>query len=132
MSSDDTAPDPHRVLKLAKQTLSSAERRKKYNRISYMGPEFWYPSQMGFLSRTQGDQHQRILTGGNQSGKTRPPAALSLLGTSPGATRRSGMGCDSMARLLQCALAKAQRWSGKSSKAFFAVLLGLKRSLGQV
>jgi Terminase large subunit, T4likevirus-type, N-terminal len=66
----DETPDPHRILKLAKQTLSSAERRKKYNRISFLSPEFWYPSQMAFLSRTQGDQHQRILTGGNQSGKT--------------------------------------------------------------
>ena len=50
--------------------MSSAERRKKYNRISFMGPSFFYPSQMAFLNRTQGDQHQRILTGGNQSGKT--------------------------------------------------------------
>jgi hypothetical protein len=66
----DETPDPHRILKLAKQTLSSAERRKKYNRISFVGPEFWYPSQMAFMSRTQGDQLQRILTGGNQSGKT--------------------------------------------------------------
>ena len=67
--SDDT-PDPHRILKLAKQTLSSAERRRKYNRLSFLGSEFWYPSQIAFLSRSQGDQHQRILTGGNQSGKT--------------------------------------------------------------
>ena len=35
-----------------------------------MGPSFFYPSQMAFLNRTQGDHHQRILTGGNQSGKT--------------------------------------------------------------
>src|SRR5262249_56794709 len=68
--SDDNIPDPQRLLKLAKQTMSSAERRKKYNKISFMGPSFWYPSQMAFMSRSQGDQHQRILTGGNQTGKT--------------------------------------------------------------
>ena len=37
---DDDAPDPQRLIKLARQTQSSAERRKKYQRLDFLGLEF--------------------------------------------------------------------------------------------
>src|ERR1019366_7877858 len=43
MNMADDAPDPQRLLKLARQTLSSAERRRKYSRIDFMDTAFGYP-----------------------------------------------------------------------------------------
>jgi hypothetical protein len=43
------APDPHRLLKLAKQTLSSAERRKRYRQIDFWGQSRWYAAQLAFF-----------------------------------------------------------------------------------
>jgi hypothetical protein len=36
----EEAPDPQKILRLARQTMSSAERRQKYSRIDFMGPSF--------------------------------------------------------------------------------------------
>jgi phage terminase large subunit-like protein len=68
MANDD-APDPARLIKLARQTLSSAERRRKYQRIDFLGTDFWYPTQLAFLAAGTA-VHQRLIYGGNQSGKT--------------------------------------------------------------
>jgi phage terminase large subunit-like protein len=66
---DDDAPDPARILKLAKQALSSAELRKKYNVLDFWGPNQFYPSQMKFFE-SGATVHQRLVYGGNQTGKT--------------------------------------------------------------
>ena len=67
---DNDAPDPQRIIKLAKQTLSSAERRRKYCRIDFMDTVFWYPTQLAFFADGSSGKHQRLIYGGNQSGKT--------------------------------------------------------------
>ena len=66
----DDAPDPARLLKLAKQTLSSAERRRKYSRIDFMDMAFWYSTQLAFFADGSSGKHQRLIYGGNQTGKT--------------------------------------------------------------
>ena len=49
MSADDN-PDPQRLLKLARQTMSSAERRRKFRRIDFMDANWFYPTQLKFLA----------------------------------------------------------------------------------
>jgi phage terminase large subunit-like protein len=66
---DDT-PDPQRLIKLARQTLSSAERRRKFRRIDFLDTSFWYPSQLEFFAAGSSGGHQRLIYGGNQVGKT--------------------------------------------------------------
>jgi phage terminase large subunit-like protein len=66
----EEAPDPQKILRLARQTMSSAERRQKYSRIDFMGPSFWYRAQLEFFAGGASGVHQRMLYGGNQSGKT--------------------------------------------------------------
>ena len=48
MANDDDAPDPARILKLARQALTSAERRKKFRSIDFFEP---YPPQLKVLCR---------------------------------------------------------------------------------
>ena len=48
---DDDAPDPLRILKLARQALTSSEFRKKFSLIDFWGPNEFYPPQLKF-SRT--------------------------------------------------------------------------------
>ncbi|MGH6677633.1 MAG: terminase large subunit domain-containing protein, partial [Bradyrhizobium sp.] len=69
MASDDT-PDPQALIRLARQTLSSSERRKKYRKIDFLDQSFWYPSQKAFFMAGSSGVHQRLIYGGNQSGKT--------------------------------------------------------------
>jgi hypothetical protein len=64
------APDPQRLIKLARQTLSSAERRKKFRRIDFLDTTFWYPTQLEFFAAGSSGVHQRLIYGGNQVGKT--------------------------------------------------------------
>jgi phage terminase large subunit-like protein len=71
----DDAPDPARLIKLARQTLSSAERRRKYQRIDFLGTDFWYPAQFQFFAAGSSGVHQRLIYGGNQTGKTLACAA---------------------------------------------------------
>jgi phage terminase large subunit-like protein len=71
--SDD--PDPQKIIKLIRQTMSSAERRKKYRAIDFLDTSFWYPSQLAFFSAGASGVHQRLIYGGNQTGKTKSCAA---------------------------------------------------------
>jgi hypothetical protein len=68
MAADDT-PDPQKLLRLARQTMSSAERRRRYRRIEFLDTSFWYPSQLAFFAAGGSGVHQRLIYGGNQSGK---------------------------------------------------------------
>jgi hypothetical protein len=67
--SGDT-PDPQKLIKLARQTLSSAERRRKYRRIDFLDASYWYPTQLAFFAAGNTGVHQRLVYGGNQTGKT--------------------------------------------------------------
>src|SRR5499427_4493145 len=69
MAVDDT-PDPQALIRLARQTLSSAERRRKYRRIDFLDTSFWYPTQVAFFAAGSSGVHQRLIYGGNQTGKT--------------------------------------------------------------
>src|SRR5258705_13979618 len=66
----DETPDPQALIKLARQTLSSSERRKKFRRIDFMDSAFFYPSQLAFFAAGSSGVHQRLIYGGNQTGKT--------------------------------------------------------------
>ena len=67
---DDNAPDPQALIKLARKTLSSAERRRKYQRLDFLGTDFWYRTQLAFFAAGSSGVHQRLIYGGNQTGKT--------------------------------------------------------------
>src|SRR4029077_20487695 len=71
----DDQPDPQKLIRLAKQTLSAAERRRKYRRIDFMDSAFWYPTQLSFFADGNSGKHQRLIYGGNQTGKTTTCAA---------------------------------------------------------
>jgi terminase large subunit-like protein len=73
--SDGELPDPQHLLKLARKTMSSAERRKKYRRLDFMDLSFWYPTQIKFFAAGSSGIHQRLIYGGNQTGKTECCAA---------------------------------------------------------
>jgi phage terminase large subunit-like protein len=66
---DDSTPDPQRLLKLARQSLTSSELRKKFHAIDFWGPQQFYPSQLKCFE-AGAEVHQRLLYGGNQVGKT--------------------------------------------------------------
>src|SRR5258705_4830640 len=66
----DETPDPQALIRLVRQTLSSAERRKKFRRSDFMDSAFFYPSQLAFFAAGSSGVHQRLIYGGNQSGKT--------------------------------------------------------------
>lgn len=68
MARDDT-PDPARLLKLARQSLTSAEFRKKFHLADFFGPEQFYPPQLRHFAGGA-TKHQRLLRGGNQVGKS--------------------------------------------------------------
>jgi phage terminase large subunit-like protein len=68
---DHDAPDPQKLIRLAKQTLSSAERRKKYRQIDFLDTAYWYPTQLAFFADGRSGKHQRLIYGGNQTGKSR-------------------------------------------------------------
>jgi hypothetical protein len=66
----DDAPDPQKLIKLARASLSSAERRRKFRRIDFLDTSFWYPTQLKFFAAGSSGVHQRMIYGGNQTGKT--------------------------------------------------------------
>jgi hypothetical protein len=61
--------DPQKLIKLARQTLSSAERRRKYRRIDFLGTDFWYPTKLAFFAAGSSGVHQRLIYGGNQTAR---------------------------------------------------------------
>jgi phage terminase large subunit-like protein len=65
---DDESFNPQQLLKLARQTMSSAERRRKFRKIDFWDASKWYPTQLKFFASA--DVHQRLIYGGNQTGKT--------------------------------------------------------------
>ena len=71
----EETPDPQALIRLARQTLSSSERRKRYRRIDFLDQSYWYPSQKAFFMAGSSGVHQRLIYGGNQSGKTLSCAA---------------------------------------------------------
>jgi Terminase large subunit, T4likevirus-type, N-terminal len=71
----DEAPDPQKLLRLAKQTLSSSERRKKYRKIDFLDQQFWYATQLNFFLAGASGVHQRLIYAGSQRGKTLSCAA---------------------------------------------------------
>jgi phage terminase large subunit-like protein len=71
MANDDDAPDPARILKLAMQALTSAERRKKFRSVDFFEP---YPPQQKFFADGL-KYHQRLIRGGNQTVKSLACAA---------------------------------------------------------
>jgi phage terminase large subunit-like protein len=82
----DQTPDPQALIRLARQTLSSSERRKKYRWIDFLDGNYWYPTQKAFFMAGSSGVHQRLIYGGNQSGKTLSAAfevALHMSGTYP-------------------------------------------------
>jgi phage terminase large subunit-like protein len=66
---DETAPDPAALLRLARQALSSAEYRKKFHMADFFGPQEFYAPQLRFFE-AGAKYHQRLLRGGNQTGKS--------------------------------------------------------------
>jgi phage terminase large subunit-like protein len=66
----DETPDPQALIKLARRTLSSAERRRKFCRIDFLDTSFWYQTQLKFFAAGSSGVHQRMIYGGNQTGKT--------------------------------------------------------------
>ena len=63
-------PDPQALIRLARQTLSSSERRKRFRLIDFLDTSYWYPTQLAFFAAGSSGIHQRLIYGGNQTGKT--------------------------------------------------------------
>ena len=71
----DEIPDPQQLIKIARQTLSSAERRQKFQQLDFLDTSYWYRTQLEFFAAGSSGVHQRLLYGGNQVGKTKSCAA---------------------------------------------------------
>jgi phage terminase large subunit-like protein len=67
---DDQSPDPQYLIRMARQTMSSAERRRKHRRIDFMDTSFWYETQLRFFAAGSSGAHQRLIYAGNQMGKS--------------------------------------------------------------
>jgi hypothetical protein len=60
---------PQKILRLARQAMSSSEFRKKFHVADFWGETRWYPPQRRFFS-LGAKHHQRLIRGANQSGKS--------------------------------------------------------------
>jgi phage terminase large subunit-like protein len=69
MANDDATPDPARILKLARQALTSADFRRKFHQADFWGPNEFYEPQLKFFA-DGARYHQRLIRGGNQVGKS--------------------------------------------------------------
>src|SRR4030088_3284439 len=65
----EDAPDPAKIMRLAKQALTSSEYRKKFHLADFYGPAEFYEPQLKFFAAGK-THHQRLLRGGNQVGKS--------------------------------------------------------------
>ena len=75
---DNEAPDPAKILKLARQAMTSAEYRRKFHMADFWGQAEWYESQLRFFA-AGAKHHQRL------NGKSFPcayEAALHMTGVS--------------------------------------------------
>src|SRR5262249_13718443 len=63
-------PDPLKIAKLARETMSALERRRRYNKISFCDDAYWYESQKRWFETGSGQARERLLAGGNRVGKT--------------------------------------------------------------
>ena len=82
---DNEAPDPRKILKLARQAMSSSEYRRKFHMADFWGIKEWYEPQLRFFA-AGAKHHQRLIRGGNQSGKSLAcafEAALHMVGVYP-------------------------------------------------
>ena len=66
----DEAPDPQKLIQIARRTLSAAEVRRKFRRMDFLDSAFFYPTQMAFFAAGSTGVHQRLIFSGNQMGKT--------------------------------------------------------------
>ena len=66
---DNETPDPAKLLKLARQAYTSSEYRKKFHVADFWGQAEWYEPQLRFFT-AGAKQHQRLIRGGNQTGKS--------------------------------------------------------------
>ena len=82
---EDEAPDPQKLVKLARKALTSSEYRKKFCFIDFWGLRQLYQPQLKFSADGK-TYMQRLLRGGNQTGKSQACAietALHLTGAYP-------------------------------------------------
>ena len=82
---DDDAPDPIKLMKLARKALTSSEFRRKFHQLDFWGQGEFYEPQLRFFAAGV-KQHQRLIRGGNQTGKTLAAAfeaALHMTGHYP-------------------------------------------------
>lgn len=81
----DEAPDPAKLLKLARQAMTSSEYRRKFHMADFWGLAQWYEPQLRFFAAGL-KHHQRLIRGGNQTGKSFPcayEASLHMTGAYP-------------------------------------------------
>ena len=62
-------PDPAKLLRLARQAYTSSEYRRKYHAADFWGLNEWYEPQLRFFT-AGAKHHQRLIRGGNQTGKS--------------------------------------------------------------
>jgi phage terminase large subunit-like protein len=68
MASDE-APDPQKIMRLAREAMSSSEYRRKFHMADFWGPQQFYEPQLRFFA--EGARcHQKLIRGGNQVGKS--------------------------------------------------------------
>jgi phage terminase large subunit-like protein len=65
----DEAPDPAKILRTIRQAMSSAEIRRKFRAADFAGLSRWYEPQQRFFA-AGAKHHQRLIRGGNQTGKS--------------------------------------------------------------
>ena len=66
---NNEAPDPAKLLRLARQAYTSSEYLKKFHVSDFWWHGQWYEPQLRFFV-AGGKHHQRLIRGGNQTGKS--------------------------------------------------------------
>ena len=70
MSGEENAPDPQKIMRLARQAMSSSEYRKKFHLADFWGQGEWYEPQLRFFA-AGAKHHQRLLRSGEYSLRNR-------------------------------------------------------------